>query len=494
MSELATIQDRKPNPETPNVEALWRPHPGPQTAFLAAGEFEGLYGGAAGGGKSDALLYGGLRQIRVPVYRALLLRQSFPELRDLMDRAAALFPQLGAVWSEQQKRWRFPSGATYEFGFCATYNDVQRYQGQEFTYIAFDELGNVADERVWTYLISRCRAKEEALVLMMRASANPGGAGHGWLKRRFIDACDNGARTFTDPGTALTRRFVPARVTDNPTLVKNNPLYVAQLRSLPEMQRRQLLDGDWTAGSGMALSELNRAVHLCDVFEPPAHWTRFGALDWGFAHPWVFVWLAADEEGNVVCCDTIRGRHHQPREIAERILARLAVDRLLYIHAGHDCWADVRARGENVPTIAEQFQECGILLSQANISRRAGLNNLRRYLAWRGPDGKDGTPALRFMRTEGNSWLFDQLETMVCDPDDPEDALKINANRDTGEGGDDGYDCLRYAMASRPPPAGPPPDEGEFDAWSREALEHEMKEGRRVKRHIDHGKGPIPDA
>ena len=88
------------------------------------------------------------------------------------------------------------------------------------------------------------------------------------------------------------------------------------------------------------------------------------------------------------------------------------------------------------------------------------------------------------MRTDGNVWLFDQLETMVCDPGDPEDVLKVGANRDTGEGGDDGYDCLRYAMASRPLAAGPPPDDKPFDAWSREALEHEMREGRRVKRHL----------
>ena len=145
-----------------------------------------------------------------------------------------------------------------------------------------------------------------------------------------------------------------------------------------------------------------------------------------------------------------------------------------------------------MPTIAEQFQSCGIYLTQANISRRAGLNNLRQYLAWRGPDGKDGTPALRFMRTEGNLWLFNQLEVMVCDPDDPEDALKLNAN-DTGEGGDDGYDALRYALASRPPPAGPPPDEGPLDAWSPDVLEHEMREGRRSKRHLG-GKNIIPDA
>ncbi len=94
----------------------------------------------------------------------------------------------------------------------------------------------------------------------------------------------------------------------------------------------------------------------------------------------------------------------------------------------------------------------------------------------RHPDGKDGKPALRFMRTDGDLWLFDQLEMMVCDPGDPEDVLKVGANRDTGEGGDDGYDTLRYAMSSRPQPAVPPRDEGPFDAWSPQALEQEMRE------------------
>ncbi|MGH7530536.1 MAG: hypothetical protein ACREMN_09165 [Gemmatimonadales bacterium] len=450
-------------PSHPNRETVWRPHPGPQTAFLAATEFEALYGGAAGGGKSDALLFGGLRQIRSPHYRALLLRQSFPELRELMDRAADIFPRLGGEWNERDHRWRFASGGAFEFGYCASFTDVQRYQGQEFTYIAFDEIGNLADPRVWTFLISRCRPKHPSLVPMMRASANPGGPGHGWLKRRFIDATDGGRRLYTDPETGLTRRFVPARVSDNPTILVNNPAYVAQLRSLPEMLRRQLLDGDWSAGTGLALSELDRAMHFCDVFEPPAHWTRFGAFDWGYAHPWVFTHFAVDGDGNVVCCDTIRGRRHLPWEIAERIRDRCPVERLGYIVAGHDCWAEVRARGEDTPSIAEQFAECGVHLSEANIDRRHGLNNLRHALAWRGrgPNGTDGLPRLTFMRTEGNLWLFDQLETMVCDPGDPEDVLKLNANPDTGEGGDDGYDCLRYGVASRPMRAGPPRDDKE---------------------------------
>jgi hypothetical protein len=477
-------------------ETLWRPHPGPQTAFLAASEFEVLYGGAAGGGKSDALLFGGLRQVEAPGYRALLLRQSFPELRELMDRAAAIFPQLGGEWNERDKRWRFPSGATYEFGYCASYADVQRYQGQEFAYIAFDELGNVGDPRVWTFLISRCRPKSPKLIPMMRASANPGGPGHGWLKRRFIDATDGGTRVYSDPETGLTRRFVPARVTDNPTILTNNPAYVAQLRALPELLRRQLLEGDWSAGTGLALSELNRSVHLCEVFEPPAHWTRFGALDWGYAHPWVFMWFAVDGDGNVFCCDTIRGRRHLPWEIAQRIRARCPVDRLRYVVAGHDCWADVRARGENGPTIAEHLASYGIFLSEANIDRRQGLNTLRQYLAWRGQgaDGSDGVPRLRFMRTEGNLWLLDQLETMVCDPDDPEDVLKQNANPDTGEGGDDGYDCLRYALMSRPLRAGAPPPGDPLDCWDRDVLAHEAREQRRVKRQRVDAPGPVLSA
>jgi hypothetical protein len=200
------------------LETVWRPHPGPQTEFLRCREFEVLYGGATGGGKTDALLYGGLRQIGFPTYRALFLRVSFPELREVMDRAHATFPKLGATWNEQRKRWQFPSGATFEFGYCETYVDVQRYQGQEYSYIAFDEVGNIADARVWTFLMSRCRSKEEGLVPMMRASANPGGPGHGWLKRRFVDATDGGTRVYVDQATELTRRFVPARITDNPTL------------------------------------------------------------------------------------------------------------------------------------------------------------------------------------------------------------------------------------------------------------------------------------
>ncbi len=96
-----------------------------------------------------------------------------------------------------------------------------------------------------------------------------------------------------------------------------------------------------------------------------------------------------------------------------------------------------------------------------------------------GPSGSDAMPRLRFMRTEGNLWLFDQLETLVCDPDDPEDVLKVNADPDTGLGGDDGYDSLRYGIASRPMPAGPNPDAGPVRAWDPAVLKVESEKQRR---------------
>lgn len=434
-------------------DVLWAPHEGPQSTFLASAAYEVLYGGAAGGGKSDALLFGGLRQIDHPEYKALILRRTFPELQDLMDRAHGVFTQLGGVWNEREKRYTFPSGATYGFGYCETYKDVLQYQGKAFTYIAVDEIGQWPEERMWTYLMSRNRSASAGLTMQMRASANPGGVGHAWLKRRFISQCPPTGEIVhvaDKTGETTSRAFVQAFLSDNPTLMQNDPGYARRLAQLPELEYKWLAQGDWDAGAGLGLADLSRAKHYIPAQPIPEHWQWFGAFDWGYAHPFSFGLFAADEDGTVYLVDSCSGRRMQPPEIADRIhdLLRshgLTADRLRYTVAGHDCWADVRARAENIPTVFEHFVRLGLPLVKANISRVSGVQNIRRYLAFT----KDSPPRFVLMQSESNRRVFETLESVVSDPDHPEDILKVDAD-ENGEGGDDAYDMVRYGLASRP--------------------------------------------
>lgn len=439
---------------------LWSPHPGPQTHFLANEAHECLYGGQVGGGKSDCLLFGSLRQIGNSNYKALILRRTFPELRELMDRALAVFGAIGGDWNEQAKRWKFASGAIIEFGYCETYRDVLQYQGKQFTYIAFDEIGQLAEERIWTYLMTRNRAAGPGLTLQMRASANPGGAGHYWLKRRFIDTCKaDGTPIETAFGT---RAFVRATIQDNPTLIANDPFYMERLKNLPEIEYRWLALGDWNAGGGLAFPELNEHErYLIPVQRVPDHWRIYGALDWGYSHPFAIGIFACDEDGNIILVDSVHGRQLQPPEIAERWKRSLANSNVLgrqrFAVAGHDCWADIKARGERTPTLAEQFYAEGLPLAKANISRVAGVQNMRAYFAPRVPRTLGnheavvhaGTPRFRMFDTPGNRKTLENLESRICDPDDVEDVMKTDAD-DSGIGGDDAYDMIRYGLAARP--------------------------------------------
>lgn len=411
-----------------------------------------MYGGAKGGAKTESLVISPLRQVHNPNFRALLLREEWSELREIQDRCRTYYAALGAVWRAKDDHWLFPSGAFVEVGYCKDLGDVTRYQGREWSSIDYDEIGNLADEAVWDTLLAEIRSPDKSLVLMARCSANPGGKGHGWLKRRFIVPTDRGRTVWRNPATGLARRFIPSRVTDNPVYA-NDAQYMAILNGLPDLQRRQLRDGDWDAGEGMALEELNREVHFCDPFEIPDHWFCWGGFDWGYRHPYAFGYAAQNPEGDAYLIDSVHGMKQYPNEIAARINESLlttwptrGVKRLQFIHAGRDCFDEVRARGENTPTIHEQFMESGIYMDKANVSRVFGLTNLQYYLTWRGQPKPN--PRLHFFRTPGNLLTFDCLESIVTDPKKREDALKVDAV--DGKGGDDAYDMTRYLMAAHP--------------------------------------------
>ena len=172
-------------------EVVFQANPGPQEEFLSAGERDVLYGGAAGGGKSFALLADPLRYCHNPNHRGLLLRRTLDELTELIDKSRQLYPKAfpGAKFRESKSTWVFPSGATMWFTYLDRDKDVTRFQGQAFNWIGIDEITQYPTPYVWDYLRSRLRSTDPELQenLYMRCTANPGGVGGWWVKKMYID-------------------------------------------------------------------------------------------------------------------------------------------------------------------------------------------------------------------------------------------------------------------------------------------------------------------
>ena len=230
---------------TPKTTKYFYHMPTPkQTAFLLLEGREAFYGGAAGGGKSDALLMAALQYVDVPGYAAIIFRKTFSDLAlpgALLDRARewlAPYKNSGELrWDEKNKTYTFPSGATLTFGYLEHATDKYRYQGAEFQFIGFDEATQI-DESSYRYLFSRLRRLRGMLVpLRVRAASNPGGIGHEWVKRRFLLE-----------GPARGRIFIPATLNDNPYLDVEE--YVESLGELDLITRAQLLEGNWEVKEG----------------------------------------------------------------------------------------------------------------------------------------------------------------------------------------------------------------------------------------------------
>ena len=248
---------------------------------------EVLYGGAAGGGKSDALLMASLQFVEVPDYAAIIFRKTYADLAlpgALMDRASALLTGTGAKWNGQEKFWSFPSGATISFGYLDTENDRYRYQSSEFQCVCFDELTQFR-ERDYLYLFSRLRRTTDSQVpLRMRAGSNPGGSGHVWVKKRFL-----GDKLPAD------RRFISARLEDNPYL--DVVAYEESLAKLDSQTRRQYRHGDWSNFDGKFYrpNEWPRYIDTGDAYriKDGDRWrhirkvecSRLVTLDWAMGKP-----------------------------------------------------------------------------------------------------------------------------------------------------------------------------------------------------------------
>ena len=436
-------------------EVIFKPNAGPQTEFLAAPEREVLYGGAAGGGKSYAILADALRDLPHPQFRGLLLRRTTEELRELVQKSQELYPKAipGIKWSERKMEWRSPAGGSLWMSYLDRDQDVSRYQGQAFNYIAFDELTQWPTPYAWNYMRSRLRSTSD-LSLYMRATTNPGGPGHAWVKKMFIDPATWGQAFWaTDIETGETlqwpkghsregqplfkRRFIPAKLSDNPYLYEGGD-YEANLLSLSENERKKLLDGDWDIMEGAAFPEWNRAIHVVEPYDIPYNWRKFRACDYGYSSAAAVIWFAVTPEEQLVIYRELYVSKVLAADLADMILDLEADDGpITYGVLDSSCW---HKRGDNGPSIAETMIARGCRWRPSDRSKGAritGKNEVHRRL-----QVDDYTEEPRMVVFSNCTHTIAQLPVIPLDRSNPEDV-------DTGSE-DHIYDAIRYGVMTRP--------------------------------------------
>ena len=420
--------------ENPTENVVFHPNDGPQTEFLAAPERDVLYGGAAGGGKSYAMLVDPLRYAHKKAHRALILRRSMPELRELIDKSRELYPQAypGCKFREVEKLWNFPSGAKIEFGFLERDADVYRYQGQAYSWIGFDEITHLPTEFAWNYLASRLRTTDSSIETYLRCTANPGGIGAHWVKKRYVEAEEHNTSFIGKDG--LSRKFIPARLDDNPYLAKDGR-YEQMLKALPPIQRRQLLEGNWDVAEGAAFVEFDPEAHVIVPFTLPITWERVKGIDYGYASESCCLWGAVDRiDGTLVIYRELYRKNLTGLDLG-RILTEMEVEDPFSVQGVLDTssWARTGTTG---PTVGETLQQLGHKLRRADKNRIQGKIQIHEYLKLQ----QSGRPRLQIFNTCPN--LIRELQSIPLSKTRPED-VDTNAS-------DHAYDALRYLIMSRP--------------------------------------------
>jgi len=417
-----------------NHHVFFHANEGPQTDFLASGEKDVLYGGAAGGGKSYAMIVDPLRYAHRSAHRALILRRSMPELREMIDKSRELYPQAfpGAKFREVEKLWNFPSGAKVEFGFLERDADVYRYQGQAYSWIGFDEITHLPTEFAWNYLASRLRTTDSEIEPYMRCTANPGGVGAHWVKNRYITPSEPDKSFLGKDG--LTRKFIPARLEDNPYLATDGR-YEQMLKALPPTQRKQLLEGNWDVNEGAAFTEFNRDIHVIPPFQIPVNWDRVKGVDYGYASESACVWGALDpSDGTLIIYRELYQKGLTGEDLGYKI-TEMELEDPMSVQGVLDTAAWNRT-GTTGPTVGETLLRQGHKLRRADKNRIQGKIQIHEYLRLQ----QSGRPRIQIFSSCPS--LIRELQGIPLDKSNPEDV-------DT-HAPDHAYDALRYLIMSRP--------------------------------------------
>jgi hypothetical protein len=451
---------------------VWEPQAGPQTAFVTCPVFEVFFGGARGGGKTDAVLGDWVGHAHTYGENAigLMVRRSRTELIETIERSRTIYVPLGAKFNEQDKMWRFPDGARLRYAYLERDSDAEAYQGHSYTRLYVEEIGNFPNPAPILKLMATLRSGA-GVPVGFRATGNPGGPGQGWVKARYIDPAPFGWKVIRDDRTGLERVYIPSRVADNKYLGTD---YVQRLKGAGSEQLvKAWLEGDWTAIEGAFFAEWSNERHVIQPFAIPPDWLRFRSMDWGFAAPFSVGWwaVAGDDyslpvelsggsarsvpRGALVryrewygASEPLKGLRLNAEEVAQGIVAKSGLEKYAYTVIDPSMFSQ-----DGGPSLAERMMNVEGMdgLRPADNKRVpqagavGGWDQMRARLK-----GDGERPVIYCFSTCTDS--IRTIPVLQHDKDKPEDL-------DT-EGEDHAADEWRYACMSRPyipkPPAEPP--------------------------------------
>lgn len=345
---------------------------------------------------------------RYPGLNLLLLRRTLPELKENHVVPLQKLLRGVAVYRESDKVFLFPNGSRLKLGYCDNEADVYQYQGQEYDVIGLEEATHFTEAQM-QFLTTCNRSTRTDFSPRMYYTCNPGGVGHGWVKRLFIN------REYQNSEKPEDYLFIPASVYDNKVLMDANPDYITNLQNLPEAKRRAYLEGDWDALEGQYFEEFRRDKHVVKPFEIPGEWRRFRSMDWGYNDPCCVLWHAVDTEGRVYTYREMWVRTTLARDVAREVVRLTGEEKIAYTVASPDMWQKRGVRDIDGESIADTFIANGVPVLQADNSRVIGWQRMREYM----DDAPDGLPWWQIFDCCRN--LINTIPEMVYDEHNAED-------------------------------------------------------------------------
>ncbi len=438
-----------------------------QISFITSAVRETLFGGSRGGGKTFAVILDWL--VHSETYerdaRGIVFRRSLVELDDFIEVAKDVLGASGHRWQEQKKQFISPKGAILRCRYLENDADAGLYQGHAYTRVYIEEIGNFPNEAPTKKLLATLRSAK-GVPCQLKATANPGGAGHSWVKARYIDPVAPRTPFSTDKGKTY-RVYIPAKLTDNPHLMENDPGYIDMIRQAgTEELVRAWLDGDWDVVVGQYFKEFNRAKHVIPTVPVPKEWqVRYRSMDWGSARPYAIYWFAVATGDPLPGVDRViprgalvvyrevygwngqanQGCRHTSEKVAQVVIeAELDVE-IIDQNRGL-CKIDPSTFATNGgPSIAETMARNGVWWNRADNRRVAGAgpsggwDQVRYRLKGEGEEDRE-VPMIFFM--DCCVHLIRTLPTLPSDPNKPDDV-------DTAAE-DHAADALRYGCMARP--------------------------------------------